>query len=182
MAIRGGRRPRFLVGNAVATASGRWGRRRARVSECYGVVRAEEAYTDLLRAGAPLAPGWSTDMDVRLGGETFSVSFCVLPNAGWRCGRLFMVCAGCDRRCTRLYWPVASFLYLACRRCFGLTFASRTKRNYKSRRVDRFGFTYRDVANLEAIGERDRRARASRARQEARRPYLVARRDPTGAG
>jgi hypothetical protein len=175
MAVRGGRRPRFLVGNVVATVSGRWGRRRARVSECHGVVRSEELYTDLLRQCVPLAPGWSADTGVRLGGETFSVSLVVLPNAVWRCGRLFLVCAGCDRRCTRLYWPAASFPHLACMRCFGLTFASRTQRNYKSKRVDWFGWTHRDRAFFEAHDERDRRARASIARQEARRPYLAAR-------
>jgi hypothetical protein len=61
-----------------------------------------------------------------------------------------------------------------CRSCLGLTYASRTRRNYKSKRVDWFGWTHRDRTYFEAHDEAHRRADARATRQEARRPFLAA--------
>jgi hypothetical protein len=43
---------------------------------------------------------------------------------------VFLKCARCERRCTRLYLPLATSS-LACRRCWGLSYTSQQRYNYK---------------------------------------------------
>lgn len=158
---------------AVSCPDGRWGRRRVRVSECWAVVQAEEVYTQLVLRGR-CVPGWSARLQVTFKDEadrSFRVE--VRPNAVWRRGRVFFECDRCRRRCTRLHLPLPD-APLACRRCYGLTFWSRTCLNYKDRvpRVAaRFGFdvSHRDFAYGETDRERERRRDRARERWRERR-------------
>ncbi len=55
---RGGRRPRGVtVADAPVSCVGRWGRRRARVEQCWATLAAERVYDRLLCDGVPLTPG-----------------------------------------------------------------------------------------------------------------------------
>ena len=89
--------------------SGRWGRRRARVDECWRILRAEEAYDQFLRERVALKPGWRATVRVQIPIEDskfvspWSLKVEVLPNPIWRRGRLFYRCPACGRRATRLY-------------------------------------------------------------------------------
>jgi hypothetical protein len=81
----------------------------------------------------------------------------VRQNAVWRRGRVFLRCPRCQRCCTRLYLPLET-LWLACRRCWGLTYVSRQLQNYKDSFWGRgtiarmFGTTQRDWA-LGVLGD-----------------------------
>lgn len=153
---------------------GRWGRRRVRVTECAGQVRAEDVYTALVRDNTnTVAPGAAGTLDYILAGQTRSAGWEVRPNAVWRRGRVFLRCPMCSQRCTRLYLPLISS-WLACRRCWGLTYASRQKRNYKDGVVwggMGFGLTHRLSAQIEAQHESERRREASKARWADRRGF-----------
>lgn len=130
---RGGRRPRRIDRSHVAVCcpGGRWGPRRTRVTECYAILKAEDVYTSLLKDSTKTAaPGAHGTASYTLEGRTFTASWEVRQNAVWRRGRVFLRCSRCERRCTRLYLPLATS-WLACRRCWGLTYASRTLYNYK---------------------------------------------------
>lgn len=71
--------------------SGRWGPRRVRVTECWGVLRAEEVYTRLLRDNATRAkPGAHGSVGLKLPGwpEPRSIAWELRPNGVWRFGVL----------------------------------------------------------------------------------------------
>src|SRR5204863_3725997 len=137
--MRGGRRPRSITRDdaAVWCPGGRWGRRRVRVTECRAVLTAETLYTFLLRddpatleAGTHAIVRWT----VRDTSHPHVLDRCVelecevRPNAVWRFGRVFLRCPNCGRLATRLYLPTAD-VEPACRRCWGLTYESRQRRN-----------------------------------------------------
>jgi hypothetical protein len=136
------------------------------VEECAATVRAEDAYTSLLRDASDRArPGGTGSLSVlgqRLRWE-------LLPNRIWHCGRLFLVCPKCGRRSTRIYMPSPG-AGLACRTCWGLSYRSR-QNSYR-----RTGWS----AILGSIGEnetrlaREARRTAARGRQNARRAILDA--------
>lgn len=145
--------------------NGRWGRRRVRVTECWRVIRVEELYTALLKLDAPtVVPG---ARDIALcepgAGKRLLVGWEVRPNPVWRHGRLFLLCSRCERRCTRLYLPVAGS-WPHCRRCWGLTYASRTLQNYKDSLFGRgwvatvLGISQRDWAHETTAENRTNRA------------------------
>lgn len=151
---RGGRRPRRIgPGDAsVSCPGGRWGRRRTRVTECYTLIRAEDVYAGLLaQKRAALGPGTRGTAIFTIKDRGVEAGWEVRHNAVWRRGRVFLLCSRCSRRCTRLYLPLADS-WLACRRCWGLTYESRTLRNYKDTLWGRgmfarmFGTTQREWA------------------------------------
>jgi hypothetical protein len=130
---RGGRRPRRIQREdcAVWCPGGRWGPRRTRVSECYSVLRAEDVYTALLKDGTRLiAPGGRGTATYSLEARQLSAEWTIRANAVWTCGRVFLICGRCNRNSTRLYVPTQDS-WPACRRCWGLTYTSRTLHNYK---------------------------------------------------
>ena len=108
---------------------GRWGRRRLRVTECAEVLTAERVYDWLLGRGA-CSPGWEGEVRFQVFRATHSCQVVVVPNAVWRHGRVFLACASCNRRCTRLYMPDEGDPF-ACRQCWGLTYESTQRGNYK---------------------------------------------------
>lgn len=144
-------------------SSGRWGPRRVRVEDC-ATLRAEDVYTDLLR-GDPesVRPGLCGLAKWTVFGRTFSTDWHVRPNAVWRSGRVFLTCPRCDGRVTRVYVPCAS-AWAACRRCWGLTYGSRSLAHYGLSRW--FAFS---VAASQTLFRQERRAEASAVRYAERR-------------
>jgi hypothetical protein len=123
--------PALRRANAPVSCAGRWGRRRARVTECWAVLRAEDCYTAMLRDNAPrVKPGAKGSVQWSFPGRSLEASWEIRPNAVWRRGRIFLLCRSCARLCTRLYLPLEDSS-LACRRCWGLTYSSQTLANYK---------------------------------------------------
>jgi hypothetical protein len=163
----------------VRAPGGRWGPRRVRTSECYSVLKAEDWYSALLADDATrLGPGSQGSGTVTVGGRQHTAGWEVRSNAVWRRGRVFLVCPHCLVRCTRLYLPLVTS-WLSCRRCWGLTYSSRTLLNYKDSLWGRgpfaavFGTTQRDYAVTVAQERaRDRRA-ASVERWSQRRGFLA---------
>ena len=163
---------------AVSCPDGRWGRRRTRTNECWAVLRAEDVYTSLLKRDArsvcPSAHGGAT---YAIEGHEFSFQWEVRQNGVWRRGRVFLRCPRCSLRCTRLYMPLEDS-WVACRRCWGLTYASRTLQNYKESLWGRgalarmFGTTQRDWAFSATYDNRKERRQKSRNRWAQRRRYL----------
>ena len=100
-------------------ASGRWGRRRVRVSECCTVVKAEHLHRRL--KSSALTPAMGDIITANVAGDIIEAVFA--PNRVWRPGRVFLICSTCSRRSTRLYRPDAR-ADLRCRRCWGLTYES----------------------------------------------------------
>ena len=173
---RGGRRLRWINTSdaAVSCPSGRWGRRRTRVTECWAVLRAEDVYTSLLRGPEPVAAGEHGEVAWTLGERSFTVAFEIRANRVWRHGRVFLRCPQCSRRATRLYVPTAT-AWAACRRCWGLTYQSRTQNNYKDGGGGMFaivGMGHRFMAHMQTEHERDRRWEASIERWAVRRDIL----------
>jgi hypothetical protein len=70
--------------------------------------------------------------------------------------------------CTRLYFPLPDSP-LACRRCWGLTYASRQHRNYTDRGPLWAGFSHRDSAYVQTEEARERNYEASVKRWAERR-------------
>lgn len=175
-----GRRRSIAYGDAaVSCPNGRWGRRRARVTECFVVLRAEDLYSVLLTRGdEPVAPGAHGELSFTLKDRSHDVRWESRPNAVWRRGRVFLRCAQCSGRCTRLYLPKWDS-WLACRRCWGLTYASRTLQNYKTSLWGRgafakmFGTTQREWAFDCTYRAREARLRRSRGRWRERRLLRV---------
>jgi hypothetical protein len=169
---RGGRRRRFITADdANVFCSGRWGRKRVRVSQCWAIVRAEDAYTTLLRDGSSVQPGWRGELRITLPDDiSHSFAVRVVPNAVWRNGRVFLVCPWCARQCTRLYLPLKTSS-LRCRTCWGLTYSSRQYRNYKDTgpRWARGLFDLRQMAYCEADSVRLERQRTCQKRWAERR-------------
>lgn len=160
----------ILPSEADCFASGKWGRRRVRTSECWATIRAEDSYTAV---AASQFPAGASRTRVRLswaiGGQQFSAECELTPNAIWRVGRLFLICPRCVQRCTRLYLPLETSR-LACRQCWGLTYDSRTISNYKDTLWGRGAFarmfrtTHREWALLTTHERREARRQASRDR------------------
>jgi hypothetical protein len=149
---------------AVSCPSGRWGRRRTRVTECWAVVWAEELYTELLRSGGgPVRPGSCGRAVWKFEGQDHAADWEIRANAVWRHGRVFLRCPACSRLATRLYLPTAH-AWLACRRCWGLTYHSRTKNNYKELRGSRSGlWAFLDSSPRELASEQTQRVKQQRA-------------------
>lgn len=164
------RRRYILPSQASCFASGKWGRRRVRITECWATIRAEDCYTALV--GSALPPGASQSrakLTWTVGPRQLQGDCELVPNRIWRAGRLFLRCPRCARRCTRLYLPLESS-WLACRQCWGLTYDSRSISNYKDTLwgrgafARRFGTTHREWAFLATHERREARRRASRDR------------------
>ena len=177
---RGGRRPRRVRREdaPVWCPGGRWGPRRTRVTECWSLLRAEDVYTALLRDDAShVLPGARGTSTYTVEGREFTAAWEVRQNAVWRRGRVFLWCPRCSLLCTRLYLPLSDS-WLACRRCWGLTYGSRTLRNYKSslwggrRFAALFGTTQRDMALDQAATTRRERQARSAERWAKRRKHL----------
>lgn len=178
-------RKRFIYrGEAgVWCPGGRWGPRRTRVTECCGVIRAEDLYTALIldANGIKARPGTVGSATFRMGEQDVTVDWELRSNAVWRCGRLFLRCRRCSHRCTRLYLPLSDS-GLACRKCYGLSYNSRTLNNYKNSLWGRGAFarmfmtTQRDWAYTTTDEARQSRREASFERWDKRRPALAARR------
>lgn len=177
----GGRRRRYVVpGEAAVWNSGRWGPKRVRVTQCAFMMTAEAVYDQALREGKVLVPGdrlrlsWSP-LD---GGRTWETVAELRPNAVWRHGRLFLHCPHCGDRATRLYVPMGG-LEPRCRSCWGLTYESRQRGNYKDiapRGLPAILGTQRDLTQWQTEGRRERRREAS-AKRWAERKALKC---PTG--
>jgi hypothetical protein len=118
MAHRGGYRPRTPLVAAVS-CEGRWGRRRARVSQCYCTGKAEVLYDAVLDAVPSYRLGQrGLATASTMNGHRWIVPFEVRPNAIWCPGRVFFLCPHCNALCTRLYAPLGH-LSTRCRRCWG---------------------------------------------------------------
>lgn len=173
MTRRGGRRRRYITpvrDAAVWVSSGRWGPRRARVESCAVVHRAEVIYDDLIRRGDGFGPGWTGSMTVTVGGRReWTIGFELIANAVWRRGRLFLQCPWCKRRATRIYHPTPDCAP-RCRRCWGLSYASRSW-SYKAGGVSAM---LGSTASWTTVHRREERARESRARYERRRDETTA--------
>jgi hypothetical protein len=169
----------ILPTDAACFCSGRWGRRRVRTSECVLVIRAEDVYTALLRdAEAPLRPGAAGVVScLAATGHGYEADWVIRQNAVWRHGRVFVVCPQCHRQRTRLYVPRHDSP-LACRSCWGLTYASRTLQNYKNslfgrgRLAQLLGTTQREWALMTTLEARKERARRAVERNHERRAIL----------
>ena len=142
----------------------------------------DQAFVDaisLLNDGSgDVVPGARGTVGTTFGPRQFTVSWEVRGNAVWRCGRVFLRCPRCAGRCTRLYVPTPE-TWLACRTCWGLTYASRTLRNYKDSLWGRgkfarmIGTSQREWAFELTNEDRDRRLDCSRQRWEDRRATLI---------
>ena len=178
---RGGYRERRYVTRgdaAVWCPGGRWGPRRVRVTECLSVLRAEDVYTWLLTDNPKaVGPGAAGNLTYSVEGRSHTASWEVRHNAVWRRGRVFLRCPRCALRCTRLYLPLETS-WLACRRCWGLSYTSRTLQNYKDTLWGRgsiarmFGTSQRDWAFQWTDDRRQERRAASLKRWKARRTYV----------
>lgn len=153
------------------SCAGRWGPRRARVTECWAVLTAETVYTALLRDDpSKMKPGTSGELAWSLAGARRSVEWELRPNVVWRFGRLFLRCPECERRATRLYLPREDSSF-ACRRCWGLTYETRQQWNYRrsSSPLDWFGLSVNEATTRSV---RESRRRASAERYEERQQIL----------
>jgi hypothetical protein len=181
--VRGGRRKRWITRHeaSVWCPGGRWGPRRIRTNECWATLRAEDVYDGLLREDAPaVKPGTRDRVTYKFNDRDVTTGWEIRPNAIWRRGRVFLCCPRCGQRCTRLYMPLQDS-WLACRRCWGLTYASRTLQNYKdslwgSRQFAwMFGTTQRDWAYSTTDEKRRKLLKRSRGRWQERKRYSFTR-------
>lgn len=164
---RGGARRRHIIPGEDADVwvpGGRWGPRRARVESCAVVHRAELLYDDLVRRGDDFGPGSAGSISFTIRGRNWTLTFEVAENAVWRRGRLFLRCPACGRRATRLYHPTAD-CSPRCRRCWGLSYASRSW-SYKAGGI---AAVLGSTAAWTTVHRREERARESRARYARRR-------------
>lgn len=173
ISVPSGRERWIYPGDApVWVSGGRWGRRRVRVTECQ-VAKAEDLYTAMTRRGHEIGPGSWGSVKWRFGDTEVNADWEIRDNHVWRHGRTFFRCGRCGRLATRLYMALPAVpAWFACRRCLGLTYASRTTNNYKDRSFLGFGglgLTHRRSAQIITHGERERRREASLARQAERR-------------
>jgi hypothetical protein len=135
----------------------------------------EMSYDALLAARGPQAvPGDRGTATYAVEDQEFTISWELRPNAVWRHGRLFLRCPCCRRRCTRLYLPLSSS-WLACRRCWGLSYESRGLSNYHDSLWGRgmlaraLATTQREWAYRATYESRALRRQRSRERWAARR-------------
>lgn len=180
--MKGGRRQRYVDRwqAPIWCPGGRWGPRRVRTSECRLRVRGEDVYTTLIRKaarGERLGPGCCGTVTYKHAGRRIEARWEVRPNSIWRFGRVFFRCGRCSRLCSRLYLPLDN-LELGCRRCWGLSYPSRTLHNYKDSLWGRgqlariLGTTQREWANMNTNDRRVERRDAAAARWRKRRRYL----------
>jgi hypothetical protein len=112
---------------AAALRGGRRGPRRTRVEECAGALRAEEVYRVLIAECLDeLRPEGRGTVTWRVSSNAHVVAWCVRRNLLWRHGRVFLLCPRCAARVARVYVPVESAA-AACRRCWGLSYVSRSR-------------------------------------------------------
>jgi len=138
-------------------------------------TKASVVYTELLEAGAALAPGWSSDMHAIADGSTFCFYAELRRNAVWRRGRVFLRCPSCRSRRTRLYVPTSD-VWLLCRCCWGLSYSSR-RNNYRDTAPNRrwlgpWALTHRIKTALQTGRRRKDRATFALERYARRRPRL----------
>jgi len=163
---------RLLTCNDLRTwKSGRWGPRRVRVDECWAILTAETAYTQLLTDLEAIHVGSRGTATYALGGRLVTVAFEIRANAVWRHGRVFLRCPRCSERVTRVYLP-RSDVAPACRRCWALAYRSRMA-DYSVRGPFAFLGSWGEMATVLA---RERRREASAKRWAERR--AVSERDP----
>jgi len=154
------------------SVGGRWGRRRVRVTECAYVLRAEALYDQRLRAGLPYAPGDCGQARVIVQGRLLAADWMTVPNRLWAHGRVFLLCAKCEHRVTRLYLVTLQSARLECRRCLGLTYWSRTHGDYRQRGGwldNALGVAQADWTRLHTSEERRSAKAAARVRYQERR-------------
>ncbi len=153
--------------------SGRWGRRRVRTTECRSVVTSETLYDRLLRDGKAPRPGLSGRVVIGPPVTAYTLTWDSVPNRIWAFGRIFLTCPGCDRRATRLYIPLAG-CRPECRSCWGLSYTSRTRVNYK-RSGSSFwravGISSSDWARLNTEERRREAKTEALERYRSRRPF-----------
>jgi hypothetical protein len=151
--------------------SGRWGPRRVRVDECWSILTAERVYTTLLSDPEAIRVGRRGALLYTVEDRTVTVHFEVRANAVWRFGRVFLICPMCAARATRVYLPTSASP-AGCRRCWGLTYLSRQRRNYKDGEP-RWSYdglwSYREMAYDETRSARGRRVEACIKRWAERR-------------
>jgi hypothetical protein len=178
--MRGGYRKRWISTHEASAwcSGGRWGPRRVRTNECWAILRAEELYDGLLREDtSAVKPGTRGSANYKFNNRDVTTTWEVRPNFVWRRGRVFLHCPRCGRRCTRLYMPLEDS-WLACRRCWGLTYASRTLQNYKNSLWGgrafawMFGTTQREWAQSTTAEKRAERRLVSRNRWIERQSFL----------
>lgn len=174
---RGGARRRFVAREdcLVSIPTGRWGRKRVRVTRADAILKAEDLYTDLLRRDpASVVPGASGSVPWEAAGGRFGTDYEIRENAVWRFGRVFLRCAVCGRLATRIYW-FRGGVSPACRRCWGLTYESRQERNYKGSRVGflaTLGMDRRGLSQWYTETSREARKELSLRRYAERRALL----------
>lgn len=167
---RGGIRPRYLTAGAlVVWCAGRWGRKRVRVTQCWGALTAETVYTRLLRDSTGIRPGARGSLTWTLPGRSVSLDWELRANAVWRFGRAFLRCPRCQLLATRIYVPTAD-AWAACRRCWGLTYESRQLRNYRGSLSS--VWSQRTLAHWSTLSARERRAVAAAERRAERAAIL----------
>lgn len=151
-------------------ASGRWGIRRVRVSECR-VIRAEAVYDEMIWLGRSWKAGERGEFYI--GGHL--VSWVSIENRIWAYGRLFLRCKRCDGRTTRLYVPKAS-CQPECRSCWGLTYDTRTRGDYRrwgGGLLRAFGVTPGDWTRMDTAERRAEARKHARARYAERRLFRL---------
>jgi hypothetical protein len=181
--VRGTNRPQFPRWGQFVYCGGRWGNRRVRTDECR-VLTTENLYTSLLSDDrSRLAAGGTGTVTYQVDDRTFTAAFEIRANAVWRYGRPFLRCSKCRRLCTRLYLPNLMSADLACRSCWGLTYASRSLQTYRDSLYGRgrfarlFGETQRERSFEATLETRARRREACLERWALRRES-----DPNASG
>ena len=162
----------FTRDNLRAYASGRWGIRRVRVSECR-VIRAEAVYDEMIWLGRSWKAGERGEFYI--GGHL--VRWESVENRIWAHGRLFLRCKRCDGRTTRLYVPKAS-CQPECRSCWGLTYDTRTRGDYGrwgGGLLRAFGVTPGDWTRMDTAERRAEARREARVRYAERRLFRLTR-------
>jgi len=166
---------RFITPGEVPAwvSDGRWGPRRARVTECVAIATAERIY-DVLMQRAPwrMRPGAFGEVAWTVEHRTMMLSWELRVNRLWRFGRAFLRCSACGGRATRIYLARVD-AFPACRTCLGLSYESRQDNYRDAGRLKRLGVTSRMLAALETSRKR-RRARAAALERYAHRRVLLA--------
>jgi hypothetical protein len=161
-----------------AWVSGRWRRRRARVTESASALTAERVYEQLIREGRTTAPvGFGGRISWTIpSGPMWEIAFERTRNQVWALGRLFLLCPRCQRRATRLYVP-SVVARPECRRCWGLTYSTRTKMNYKRKPAGWLsvvlGISMSEWARMETAERRRKKQAEARARYRERRAFFT---------
>jgi hypothetical protein len=113
----------------VFVRTGRWGRRRVRVEQCWAVVRTEDLYGRMLHSDLKAGSSAGVEVHVALQNSNlvsaWHLTVELVPNRIWRIGRLFLLCPRCSRRATRLYVPLSGD-EPKCRCCWGLNYESQS--------------------------------------------------------